>query len=384
MFTYQKTNRYFAQIARGLEDPGTEELTELGASEVKPAYRGIYFNANTETLYRINYHSRLCTRILAPLLQFDCHSTKYLHKTAIKMDWSQLLSSRNTFAINATTANSNIRHSQYAGLTLKDAIADHFRDKYDSRPSVDTKNPDVWLNLRIDRNKATISLDTSGGSLHRRGYRKETVEAPMQETVAAAMIRFTEWDGKDPLLDPMCGSGTILCEALMHYCHIPAAYLRTRFGFEMMPDFDEALWKQVKKDGNNRIRRLPKGLISGSDKDSQAIAAAKTNCRMLPHGEKILLHTKQYQELGDTANTCIVSNPPYGIRMKRHENMAGFIEKFGNFLKNRCPGSTAYLYFGNPELIKNIGLRTTWKKPLMNGGLSGILTKYRLGKKHDR
>lgn len=384
MFAYQKTSRYFAQIARGLEELGSDELAELGAIEVKPAYRGIYFQADRETLYRINYHSRLCTRILAPLLTFDCHSTKYLYKTAIKMDWSQLLTNQNTFAISATVANSNIKHSQYAGLTLKDAIADHFREKYDSRPSVDTKNPDVWLNLRIDRNKATISLDTSGGSLHRRGYRRETVEAPIQETVAAAMIRFSEWDGKEPLLDPMCGSGTILCEALMHYCRIPAAYLRARFGFEMMPDFDEALWKQVKKDSNSRIRRLPKNLITGSDKDSQAIAAAKTNCRMLPHGERILLQTKQYQDIEHAENTCLITNPPYGIRMERHKNMDGFIENFGKFLKKRCPGSTAYVYFGNPELIKNIGLQAAWKKPLMNGGLSGILTKYKLGKKHDQ
>ena len=381
MFTYQKTNRYFAQIARGLEDPGAEELTELGASEVKPAYRGIYFNADKKTLYRINYHSRLCTRILAPLLQFDCHSTKYLYKTAIKMDWSQLLSSRNTFAITATTANSNVRHSQYAGLTLKDAIADHFRDKYDSRPSVDKRNPDIWLNLRIDRNKATISLDTSGGSLHRRGYRKETVEAPMQETVAAAIVRFSDWHGAQPLLDPMCGSGTLLCEALMHYCSIPAAYLRNNFGFEMMPDFDEALWKQIRKEGNKQIRRLPKNLISGSDKDHPAIAAARTNCSMLPHGERIVLQTKQYQDIKSAADTCIVSNPPYGLRLQRNQDMAGFIKKLGVFLKKRCPGSTAYLYFGNPDLMKDIGLKAAWKKPLMNGGLNGLLVKYRVGEK---
>ncbi|MBC8316614.1 MAG: class I SAM-dependent RNA methyltransferase [Desulfobulbaceae bacterium] len=383
MFSYQKTNRYFAQIARGLEELGSGELAELGATDVSPAYRGIYFQADRETLYRINYHSRLCTRILAPLLLFDCHSTKYLYKTAVKMDWSQFLTTQNTFAIAATTANSNIKHSQYAGLTLKDAIADHFREKYDLRPSVDTNNPDIWFNLRIDRNKATISLDTSGGSLHRRGYRKETVEAPMQETVAAAMIRFSEWNGQQPLLDPMCGSGTILCEALMHYCNIPAAYLRTRFGFEMMPDFDEELWKKVKKDSNNKIRRPSKGLITGSDKDLQAITAAKINCSMLPHGEKITLQTKPYQDIERVENTCIITNPPYGIRMEHHQNMAGFIEKYGNFLKNRCPESTAYVYFGNPELIKDMGLKTTWKKPLMNGGLSGILTKYRLGKKHD-
>jgi putative N6-adenine-specific DNA methylase len=376
MFTYQKTSRYFAQIARGLEPLGCEELAELGAAEIKSAYRGIYFKADHETLYRVNYQSRLCTRILAPLLRFDCHSDKYLYKTALKIDWQKLLSPKNTFAVAATTANSNIKHSQYAGLRLKDAIADYFREKTGSRPSVDTKNPDVWINLRVDRNKATISLDTSGGSLHRRGYRLETVEAPMQETVAAAMIRFSKWNGRQSLVDPMCGSGTILCEALMHFCHIPASYLRSQFGFQMMPDFDAALWAQVKKKANTRIRRLPKGLISGSDIDSEAIAAAKTNCAMLPHGDRILLRTKRYQDIDQLVNTCIISNPPYGIRLGKQGNMTVFIKKLGDFLKKRCPGSSAFLYFGNTDLIKATGLKAAWKKPLMNGGLSGQLVKY--------
>lgn len=377
MFTYQKTGRYFAQIARGLEPLGCQELAELGATDIKSTYRGIYFQADPETLYRVNYQSRLCTRILAPLLTFDCHSAKYLYKTAVKMDWGQLLTPENTFAVAATTANSNIKHSQYAGLRLKDAVADYFREKNGYRPSVDTKNPDVWINLRIDRNKAIISLDTSGGSLHRRGYRLETVDAPMQETVAAAMIQFSEWGGTQPLVDPMCGSGTILCEALMHFCNIPAGYLRSRFGFEMMPDFDAALWNQVKKKANSQIRRLPKGLITGSDIDSQAIAAAKTNCAKLPHGEKIVLRTKPYQDTQPT-NTCLITNPPYGIRLKQKGNMESFIKKLGDFLKKRCPGSSAFLYFGNPDLIKEVGLKASWKKPLMNGGLSGLLVKYKI------
>ncbi|MCK5227335.1 MAG: class I SAM-dependent RNA methyltransferase, partial [Desulfobulbaceae bacterium] len=167
MFTYQKTNRYFAQIASGLEELGATELSELGATDTKPAFRGIYFDADKETLYRINYMSRLFTTVLAPLLRFDCHSTKYLYKTAKKINWQDLLTLDTTFAISANVTHSRIRHSQYAAQCMKDAIVDLFRDKTGKRPSVDTKDPDVRLNLHVENNKATIYLDTSGGSLHR-------------------------------------------------------------------------------------------------------------------------------------------------------------------------------------------------------------------------
>lgn len=378
MFTYQKTNRYFAQIAQGLEQLGVEELEKLGAQEVTTSFRGIYFNADLATLYRVNYMSRLCTRILAPLLSFDCHSTKYLYQTAQKIKWEQLLDKDTTFAIKASVAQSKISHSQYASLCLKDAIVDYFRDREGSRPSIDKISPDVWFHLRVDRNKAIISLDTSGGSLHRRGYRLESVEAPMQETVAATIIHLTKWDGSTPIIDPMCGSGTLLCEALMHHCHIPASYLRKKFGFEMMPEFDASLWQTVKTEQNNKIRGLAKGLLSGSDNSPEAIAAAKKNSLALPHGDRITYKTKPYQDTKLAKNSIIVTNPPYGIRLKSKNEIAPFMADFGNFLKSKCKGSTVFVYLGKPELITHIHLKPRWKKPLKNGGLDGILLKYKI------
>ena len=199
MFAYQKNQRFFAQVADGLEEAGGRELEALGAEEVKASYRGIYFTADHRALYRINYSSSICTRILAPLLTFDCHSDKYLYNTAGSIPWSAILSLETTFAIFANVSNSNITHSQYAARKLKDAIVDQFRESCGKRPDVDPDNPDVWISLYIQGNKATISLDTSGGSLHRRGYRKASVKAPMQETVAAAIIKFSQWDGSKPL-----------------------------------------------------------------------------------------------------------------------------------------------------------------------------------------
>lgn len=378
LFAYQKNNRYFAEIAEGLEPLGAEELTQLGAEEIQPTYRGLYFSADRQGLYRINYLSRLCSRILAPLLRFDCHDTRYLYKTAIRMPWHQLLDEQATFAVAATTVNSRINHSQYAALCLKDAVADYFRQRTGSRPNVDTENPQVLLNLHIDRNKATISLDTSGGSLHRRGYRQHSVEAPMQETVAAAMIKLSGWQGEVPLVDPFCGSGTILLEALMHFCRLPSAFLRQRFGFEMLPDFDAGLWQSIRGAADSSVASLPAQLLGGSDIDDRAIAAARANCTLLPGGDRINLEARSFQEIPAIENQVIVSNPPYGIRLGSEQEAAARLKEFGDFLKRQCRGSTAYLYFGNREMLKRIGLRPSWKKGLKSGGLDGVLAKYEL------
>jgi putative N6-adenine-specific DNA methylase len=379
MYKYQEYSRFFAQIAGGSEELGASELEELGAAETSPAYRGVYFNADHEALYRINYCARLPTRILAPLTSFMCHDADYLYRIAREdVDWSDFLNVGRTFAVFANLSNSKINHSRYAALRLKDAIVDQFRDRTGERPSVDTRDPDLWLNLYIENNHATISLGTSGGSLHRRGYRRGGGEAPMQETVAAAIIRMSGWDGERALHDPMCGSGTLLAEALMHYCRIPASYLRDRFGFEMLPDFDRSAWERVKSDADASVRPLPEDLIIGSDIDADALETARLNLNSLPSGERVVLRQSDFRELPDLENVTLVVNPPYGVRMGRRENVAQLIGDFGDFLKQKCTGSTAYVYVGKPELLKSVGLRTSWKKPLVNGALEGRLAKYEL------
>lgn len=380
MFAYQKTQRFFAQIASGLEKIGAEELESLGATDVKASYRGLYFSADHAALYRINYCARLVTRILAPLLTFDCHSDKYLYKTAQKLPWSDILSLETTFAIAANVSHSRIRHSQYAARKLKDAIVDQFRDACGERPNVEPRDPDVWINLYVHNNKATISLDTSGGSLHRRGYRVESVSAPMQETVAAAIVKFSGWQGEQPLYDPMCGSGTLLAEACIQYCRIPGGYLRQHFGFERLSDFDEALWESVKQESNDRIRPLPDGLIGGSDLDRAAVEAARQNFRKLPGGRHIALQTSRFQELDSLNDTAIVCNPPYGLRLQNKRGATSLLHDFGDFLKERCQGSTAYIYLGKASLLEHIQLWPSWKKPINNGGLEGFLAKYKIRK----
>jgi putative N6-adenine-specific DNA methylase len=372
VYQYQKDCRYFAQIADSLKEAGAKELTELGAEEVRPEFSGIHFRADKSTLYRINYLTRLLSRCLAPLISYVCHDTDTLYQKAKQIEWEDFFAEGSTFAVSGNVSDSAISHSKYAALRLKDAVADYFKKKTGQRPDVSVRNPDILLNLHIRHDKAVISLDTSGGALHR------SVSAPMQETVAAAIIRFSEWDGSVPLYDPLCGSGTLLCEALMRYSNIPAGVFRNRFGFESLPDFDGAVWKQVKKEADGHIRELPKGLIGGSDVSAEAVSAARTNLLGLHYGNNVSVERADFRKLPALEGHVIVANPPYGIRMGGDENLEMFYKNLGDFLKQKCKGSAAFVYFGEREYIKKIGLKASWKKLIKTGGLDGRLVKYEI------
>ncbi len=375
MYDYQTTNTYFAQIADGLEASGAEELAELGATEISPTFRGLFFHAQPSDLYRIVYASRLTSRVIAPLCSFQCHTTKYLYKRARAIPWSDFMEVNQTFAIFSHVSASAITNSHYASLCLKDAIVDFFRETTGTRPDVDAKTPDVWFHLHVRENRATISLELSGGSLHRRGYRKQSVPAPIQETVAAAIVRLSGWDGTTPLCDPMCGSGTLLCEAVMYARNMPASYLRNHFGFEHMPEFSPKIWQQVKTETDKQITDIPTGLITGNDQDTRAIEAARINLTALGAAENVRLTCMDVRSIPDLSGTTILTNPPYGIRLGKEEELKRFYGSIGDFLKKCCLDSTAYIYCGNRELIKSIGLRTSFKKAIKNGGLDGRLVK---------
>jgi len=378
MYEYQQSGRYFAQVADDIKDIAEAELLELGAIETSPSYRGIYFNADSESLYRINLHSRLINRVLAPLKTFDCHSDNYLYKVGKQIYWEDFLNPEQTLAVFANVTQSNINHSKFAALRLKDAIVDYFRERDGKRPSIDRRNPDLWLNVHIEKNVAIISVDTSGGSLHRRGYRTETTQAPMNETLAASIVRYAEWDGQTPIYDPLCGSGTLLCEAYLAVTKTPSASLRSKFGFERLPDFDTDLWKKAKKDANKKLQPIKNNLVQGSDIDSKVVEIAKKNSEIIDPVGKIKIIQKDIFEIKKLENTTIVCNPPYGIRMEKKKDLSTFYKDIGDFLKQRCTNSTAFIYFGDRKYIKQIGLRSNKKWILSNGGLDGRLVKYEM------
>jgi putative N6-adenine-specific DNA methylase len=378
MYLYQKINRYFASVADDIKDLAEAELIKLGATSVKHGYKGIFFTADKKCLYNVNLYSRLLNRILAPLFEFDALNEDMLYKKAYKLAWEKLLKNSETFAIFASAQNSNINHSKFASLKLKDAIVDRFRNLTGKRPNVDTKNPDIWFNLHIENNKATISIDTSGGSLHRRGYRKNAVEAPMSETLAASIILLSEWDMKTPLYDPMCGSGTILCEAYLMATNTPPGILRKNYGLNRLPDFDENLWNELIKQANKKIIDIEKGLISGSDVNGEAVKTALENLKIIDKNNKVAIKQINMFDINELKDKVIIFNPPYGIRLKSGKDLSDFYKQIGDFLKQKCTGSNAFIYFGEREYLKKIGLKAKWKRPLQNGGLDGRLAKFEM------
>ncbi len=379
MFEYQEKGRYFAQAQRGLEELAKEELEELGAVNCEPGFCGVHFKASMETMYGVNYRSRIVSRVLAPLVSFKCMSEDELYQNAYEVEWWKLFSHRQTFAVYASVSDSRIKHSKFAALRLKDAIADAFRKKFNARPTVDTEVPDVWINLNLRKDQAVINLDTSGGSLHRRGYRKNPVPAPLQETLAAALVRLSGWPGESdeprPFVDFMCGSGTILAEAMMVYCRIPPAFNREVFGFFHLPGFDHDAWMDVKNAADREIRECPWHLLKGFDIDSKAVAAAVRNLNLLPGGFRVTVRRSDFRKLDKLENHMIVCNPPYGVRLSDKRWVMGMFKDLGDFLKQRCKGSTAYILAGSKDLSKHLGLKITQRIPLHNGPLDVRLLK---------
>jgi len=370
VFEYRKYGRFFAQCARGLEALLADEVRVLGASASRARVRGVEFRADQRALYAIVLGSRLAGRVLAPLLTFDCHSDRYLYSTARKVDWDAFLSPQHTFAIVANVARSKIDHSQFAAQRLKDAIVDHFRESCGERPSVDRREPDVWLNLHINQDRAVISLDVSGGALHRRGYRLESVEAPLQETLAAAVLQLSGWRGEGPLVDFMCGSGTFLAEAWLMLSHIPPGWrMAEKSPLSCMPDFDTALWDQVLAKAKDAHREADPRLLIGSDLDQAAVKASRTNLASLPDGDLIRITTRDFRDVDVPEGATIVVNPPDGVRLEARERVGALYKDLGDHLKRNCRGAKAWVLCGDVELVKRVGLRPKRRIPFWNGGL---------------
>ncbi|HOE90373.1 MAG TPA: THUMP domain-containing protein [Candidatus Cloacimonadota bacterium] len=375
MFEFINTNKYFIQVAGSVEKHAAEELENMGATILKELPRGLRIQCEPKTLYEIIYTSRLSQRLLAPLISFQCHSEKYLYSQAKNIDWTSLFPLQDNFSIIANVSRCKFNNSLYAGQLLKDAICDQFREKYGERPNFKTKEADINFNLHISDNWATIYLDTAGISMHKRGYKRISYIAPLQETLAATVIKLSEWDRNKPLHDIMCGSGTILAEALMLKCNIPAGYLRDEKPLRYLPNFDEALWKEVKDKANAKIIPIDHGLIKGSDENKDAIEITRKNLEALPYGDRVELHIAKFQDLPKESNKIIIANPPYGIRLGEQKAISILYNQLGDFLKQKCPQSEAYILCGSKELISAIRLRAHWKKNLKNGNLSVVLAK---------
>lgn len=372
-------NHYFATVARGLEPIAAQELERLGAREVRPDFTGVHFVGDRALLYRVNLWARTIFRVLIPIREFPCLNANMLYREVQKIDWEEYLDPDRSLAVNCTGKNQQLNHTHYTALQVKNAIVDQQREQFGDRSPVDTENPDIFLNLHIHRDRAILSLDSSGSSLHRRGYRPAMGIAPLKETLAAAILEMAEYSPTLPFLDPLCGSGTLPIEASLKALNIAPGLFREQFGFMNWRDFDALLWQQLREEAkNSQLTELP-APIYGSDRDFDALKQARINADRSGLAQHIQLKQQELYHIEPPAEKGIlICNPPYGERLGEVKQLSDFYKMLGDLLKQRFTGWTAYILSGNKELTKKIGLRTARRLPVYNGSISCTLLKYEL------
>ncbi|HEY9814853.1 MAG TPA: class I SAM-dependent RNA methyltransferase [Candidatus Obscuribacterales bacterium] len=371
--------QYFATVARGLEDLAAQELESLGAQHVSTTFAGVGFEGDRSLLYRVNLWARLPFRILMQLTTFSCANDKALYRGIQSIDWSQYLTPEQTLAVRATGKNPQLNHTHFSALQVKNAIVDQQRQTFGERSSVDLENPDLAVNIHIQGSRCTVSLDSSGGSLHRRGYRPAVGAAPLKETLAAALIQLSDWTPDLPFLDPLCGSGTLPIEAALRGLNIAPGLFRDRFGFEFWHDFDVELWDQLQQEAEEQeLSDLP-SFIGGSDRDPEVLDQARHNAYSCGLSEQIIFQQREFADLEAPADSgVLMCNPPYGDRLGRDQDLAAFYKLMGDMFKQRFKGWTAFVLTGNLELAKCIGLRPSRRFVVYNGTIECRLLKYEM------
>lgn len=360
----------------GLEAVLQAELDKLGALNTEILTRAVKFEGDQRTLYRANYELRTALRILRPLFQFTCKTENELYKGIYDYDWQQLLSPDGTLAVNATCNSEIFTHSHYVSLKTKDAIVDQFRDKTGRRPNVDLIQPDLLVHIHIWQDQCSVSLDSSGESLHRRGYRRENLQAPLNEVLAAGLLSLAGWPKNLTLTDPMCGSGTLPVEAAMMAAGIPAQHKRRHFGFHRWPDFDRELWEEVKKSAWPTEPPANMPAIYASDIQQKAVRMAQINAREAEVYKYIRFDVCNFDELRPHTETgMLIFNPPYDERLPLEE-VADFYNQIGQNLKYHFSGHEAWIFSGNLGAVKHIGLRPGFKTQLFNGGIEARYLRF--------
>ncbi len=371
--------QYFATVARDLEKLAAQELEELGAHNVLPGFCGVSFEGDQAMLYRVNLQAKLPFRILQQLKIFTCRDASELYKGIKAIDWQEFLDPGCTLAVNATGKNSELNHSHFTALQVKNAIVDQQEERLGERSSVDTHEPDVRINVHIRRDKCTVSLDSSGDSLHRRGYRPAMGDAPLKESLAAALIKFSGWQPDQAFFDPLCGSGTLPLEAALTALNIAPGVFRDRFGFETWPDFNKDLLEKLIAEAESAQRTELPAYIGGSDGSIGVIEQARANARHCGVSQQVTFQLQELAEVQAPADSgVLLCNPPYGERIGNPEELGAFYKLLGDVLKQRFKGWNAYILSGNKELARNIRLKSAQRIPINNGGLSCQLMKYEM------
>lgn len=371
--------QYFATVARGLEPIAARELEQLGASSVQPEFCGVAFSGDQALLYRVNLWARIPFRILVRLAEFPCRDGEELYRGIQTIDWRQYLTAQQTLAVDATGKTPRLNHTHFNALQVKNAIVDQQRQQGGQRSDVDTQQPDVRINVHLHRNRCTLSLDSSGDSLHRRGYRPAVGAAPLKESLAAALITMTHWQPDMPFLDPLCGSGTLPLEASLMALNMAPGLFRNRFGFQSWPSFNGSLWETLVAEAWEQRRPQLAAPIMGCDRNADVIAQAHTNARTCGVEHQVQLWVQELSQLEPPAAAgVILCNPPYGHRLGNGQELGQFYRLLGDVLKQRFKGWSAYILSGNKLLSQTIGLKSSQRQPVLNGSLPCQLMKYEL------
>ncbi|MBR1381527.1 MAG: N-6 DNA methylase [Paludibacteraceae bacterium] len=388
-----------AKTFKGLEEVLAKELIELGANDVQLERRAVSFRGDKALLYRANLCLRTASRILVPIVEATLTPKKkniapedLLYEAVKRVEWSRYMSVENTFAIDATVYSDTFRNSRFVTYRVKDAIADYWMEHADKRPSVAVEAPDILINVHIAKEHLTLSLDSSGESLHKRGYRVANTEAPINEALAAGMLLMAGWKGQSDFYDPMCGSGTLLIEAALIARNIAPGVFRQAFAFEKWPDFDAELWSDIYNDDSQEHEFTHK--IYGSDASFYAIQQAAKNIKSAGVQKDVELKQIRMEEIKAITNNqspitnpspLVMLNPPYGERLKSNKEMEDLYSAIGSTLKHQFAGATAWIISSNDAAMKCIGLKPSRKVRLLNGELDCQFNRYDLfqGKRKD-
>jgi len=369
--------KYIAKTFFGLETVAAEELQKLGANDVQILNRAVEFWGDKALLYKANYCCRTVLRILQPVASFSFNTNEQFYKNVFKIPFEHYLSEKGTFCMHSIISNSIFDNSQYASLLAKDALCDRFREKFNCRPSVDKQYPDISVDIYISGNQCSISIDSSGESLHRRGYKTTRHPAALNEVLAAGLILLSGWKADCDFMDFMCGSATLPIEAAMYATNMPAGYFRKDFGFMFWKDFDEKLWKMVRKNADDAIQNFD-FKVYGSDISGNFINNARENVKKMKLNHIIKLGLEDFEDVKPERVPChIIINPPYGERMKP-EIVDNFYQTIGNKMKKNFLYCIAWVITPNKEAMKNFGLHPARKIRVFNAALECTFYKFEL------
>lgn len=377
LFRHNRPIDIVVKTMAGLEEILGEELKKLGASNIEILNRAVKASATQKTIYRINLCSYFALRVLIPLREDIIHNEEHLYISVKRIEWNEFIDADQTLVVRSSVNSEYFTNSHYVELKTKDAIVDQFKARTGKRPDVDLVQPDLSVNVHIFKNKLTISLDASGDSLHKRGYRISSTVAPINEVLAAGLVKLSGWDGQTTFLDPMCGSGTILAEAILQRLNIPPQDITRNFAFQNWKEYDANIWEEIVEEAMSQQLTDKTFKVYGSDNFAKAVRSAEYNLAEAGLAQYVEITEKDFHDYQNMENVFLIFNPPYDLRIETDDIIETY-KMIGDTLKQKFKNSTAWIISGNISALKRVGLRPSKKISLFNGPIESKFHKFEM------